>query len=298
MNLLDIANSVAGPPVGMALARLLPARIAYRLADRGAEATARRRGLPIVEAIRANQAVVRGLPLDDPSLEAATEAVLVHAARGYVDLFRALAHGQQALIAGCTMMPDLQQALVQGRSDGRGMLAVSGHLSCFDMLVLTLAARGVAVQGLSYADPRGSYRVQNILRRRSGLILTPISQAALRMAFARLRRGELVLTGVDRPAPEGEMLRFFGRLARMPVGHARLAIRTRARILVGAMRSAGQGHYEAVYLGMIDPLEMGREGGDPRAVAEAVLALLESPIRARPEEWLMFFPVWPEVLQG
>lgn len=298
MNLLDIANSALGPPMGMLLARLLPGRIIYPLADRAAHATARRRGRPIVEAIRCNQAVVRGLSLEDQFLEVAAEAVLVHAARGYVDLFRALAHGRQALIRGCTMMPELQQALMQAREDGRGAVAVSAHLSCFDMLLLTLAARGFEVQGLSYSDPRGSYLVQNRLRRQSGLVLTPISQASLRAAFGRLRRGGLVLTGVDRPAPEGEMLSFFGRPARLPVGHARLAIRTGARIVVGAMRSAGQGHYEATHLGTVDPAAMGGEGRDARIVSQAVLTLLEGAIRERPEEWLMFFPVWPEATQG
>ncbi len=297
MNLIDLANSVLGPLTGMLLARLLPARILYPLADRAAHATARRRGRPIVEAIRGNQAVVRGLAPGDPFLEAAAEAVLVHAARGYVDLFRALARGRQAMIDACTMLPELEQALERGRADGRGTVAVSAHLSCFDMLLLTLAARGYEVQGLSYAEPRGSYRVQNRLRRQSGLILTPISPASLRMAFGRLRRGGIVLTGVDRPEPKGEVLTFFGRPARLPVGHARLAIRTRARIVVGAMRSAGLGHYEAAHLGTVDPEEMGSSGRDPRAVSEAVLALLEAAIRARPEEWLMFFPVWPEAGQ-
>lgn len=297
MNLIDLANSVVGPLAGMVLARLVPARILYPLADRAAHATARRRGRPIVEAIRANQAVVRGLAPEDPFLEAAAEAVLVHAARGYADLFRALARGRQAMVDACTMLPELEQALGRGRADGRGTVAVSAHLSCFDMLLLTLAARGYEVQGLSYAEPRGSYRVQNRLRRQSGLILTPISSASLRTAFERLKRGGIVLTGVDRPEPKGEVLNFFGRPARLPVGHARLAIRTRARIVVGAMRSAGPGHYEAAHLGTVDPEEMGSSGRDPRAVSEAVLLLLEAAIRARPEEWLMFFPVWPETRQ-
>ncbi len=298
MNLVDLANSALGPPAGMLLSRLLPARLIYPLADRAASFTARGRGRPIVEAIRCNQAVVRGLSLDDPFLEAAAEAVLVHAARGYVDLFRALARGRQAMIEACTMLPGLQQALEEGHGDGRGTVAVSAHLSCFDMLLLTLAARGYEVQGLAYSDPRGSYRIQNRLRRQSGLILTPISQASLREAMARLKRGGIVLTGVDRPAPQGEVLTFFGRPARLPVGHARLAIRARARIVVGAMRSAGAGRYEAAYLGTVDPEAMGSGGRDARVVSQAVLALLEEAIRARPEEWLMFFPVWPEAMRS
>lgn len=294
MSLIELANSSVGPTAGMLLGRLLPRGTLYALADWSARAITRRRGHPVVEAIRHNQAIVRGLSREDPCLQAAAEAVLIHAARGYADLFRALARGRQAMIESCSMHLHLQQELERGRTDGRGTVAVSAHLSCFDMLLLTLAARGYEVQGLAYADPRGSYRVQNRLRREAGLILTPISPAALRAAVQRLRNGGIVLTGVDRPTPQGEVLTFFGRRARLPVGHSRLAIRTRSRIVVGAMRSTGQGHYEAAHLGTIDPQEMGSSGQDACAVSEAVLRLLEEAIRARPQEWLMFYPVWPE----
>lgn len=296
MNLVDLANSRLGPPLGILLARVLPGRTAYRLADSMAAATARRAELPVVHAVRSNQAVVRGLAYDHPELGLAVEQVLRNAARGYVDLFRAMAGGPEALVSSCEADDSLMTLLDRGLARGRGVIAVSAHMSCFDMFLLSLAARGYQAQALSYADPKGSYRVQNTLRRRYGLDLTPISPHALRSAMRWLRDGGLVLTGVDRPAPEGEELDFFGRKARLPIGHARLSIHTGAPILVGVVQSAGDHRYRVLGKALIDPKEEALERGDAVPLAQRAIAVLEDCIRGRPEEWLMFFPVWPVVL--
>jgi KDO2-lipid IV(A) lauroyltransferase len=282
----------------MALARLLPRRTAYRLGDTLAAKTATRLDIPLVRAVRANQAVVRGFDYRDPALTAHVKEVLAHAARSYTDLFRAIPKGPQALIESCRLEPSLADGLRAGEASGRGLIAVSAHLSCFDMLLLTLVARGIRIQALSYANPRGSYLTQNDLRRRFGLEITPISAPTLRLAVRRLRDGGMALTGVDRPIPDGEMLEFFGRKARLPVGHARLAIRTNSLILVGAVQSAGDASYRAVGGELVDPAAMGEDGRDPVCVAQRVITAIERFVLERPQEWLMFFPVWPEVLQA
>ena len=298
MNLVDLANSRLGPPLGILLSRVLPRRTAYRLADSMAAATARRAELPLVQAVRANQAVLRDLPYEHPDLGLAGGEVLRHAARGYVDLFRAMAGGPKALLESCEADDSLVTLLDRGLAGGRGVIAVSAHMSCFDMFLLSLAARGYQAQALSFADPRGSYRVQNTLRRQYGLNLTPISPQALRSAMRWLREGGLVVTGVDRPAPEGEELVLFGRRSRLPIGHARLSIHTGAPILVGVVQSAGDHRYRVLGKALIDPKEGALGRGDAALLAQRALAVLEDCIRERPEEWLMFFPVWPEILPG
>lgn len=298
MSMLDLANSRLGPWLGMAAARLAPRRAAYALADRVAAHMAGRSGGPQVQAVRANQAIVRGLAPGDPGLDQAAQEVLRVAGRGYVDLFRALGGGLRGLLESCTVEASLDEALRAGAPAGRGVIAVSGHMSCFDILMITLAARGYPVRVLSYATPRGSYHTQNALRRRYGLEITPISPTSLRQAFRDLKQGRLVATGIDRPVPEGEPLRFFGRPTVLPIGHARLAIRTGALIVLGIVLDAGPGRYRAIGAGVVDPQAMGADGADERAVAQAVLDLLEPQIRARPADWAMFHPLWPELLES
>lgn len=298
MSLLDLFNSRMGPVLGMLFARVLPRRTAYWLADGLAAATARRSDRGLVQALRANQAVVRGLPYEHPELTLAVQEVLRNAGRGYVDLFRAMAGGSEALTKGCVFDEDLKDLIQSAVQAGRGAIAVSAHLSCFDMLLLSISARGFPGQALSFAEPRGSYRVQNAIRRRYGVDMTPISPQALRQAIRKIRQGGLVVTGVDRPEPEGEELVLFGRRARLPIGHARLSIHTGTPILVVACRSDGDGRYRAAGKALIDPREHAAGRGDAVALAQHVLSLLEGSIRERPEEWLMFFPVWPETLPG
>jgi lauroyl/myristoyl acyltransferase len=55
-------------------------------------------------------------------------------------------------------------------------------------------------------------------------------------------------------------------------------------------------HYTVVIEG---PIEMVRGGNRKRDVvinAERVLKYAEEKIRARPHEWMMFHPVWPQLL--
>ncbi len=296
MNLVSLVNSRLGLPLGVLLANALPERTAHRLARGLAASTARQRHLPVTQAVRSNQAVVRGVSYEDPALDEAVEAVLANAAVGYVDLFRALAGGTEALVRGCEMDESLIAGLREGAARGKGVIAVSAHMSCFDMLLLTLATRGYRAQALSYADPQGSYLIQNTLRRRFGVDLTPISVASLRRAVRNLRQGGIVLTGVDRPEAGGEELLFFGERARLPIGHARLALATGAQILIGIVQSDENGHYRAVGEDLIDPGRQAASSNGARDLAQRVLSVIEGHVRKRPDEWLMFFPLWPETI--
>jgi KDO2-lipid IV(A) lauroyltransferase len=152
--------------------------------------------------------------------------------------------------------------------------------------------------GLSYPNPQGSYRVQHDIRVSFGVNLIPISISSLRKAFKHLRRGGVVLTLVDRPVEEGEMLDFFGRPARLPVGHARLAVRANAPMLVGYTFREGDQMYRGIKLDLIEPSHSGDEERDVRDLAQEVLRRFEPEIQKRPDEWFMFHPLWPEVIPG
>lgn len=297
MSLVSIANSIVGPRIGIAAVGVLPRRVAYRLGEAIARRVAAGNG-PLPSAVRANQAVVRGLDPADPALRPAVEEVIRCAAIGYVDLFKAMAGGPKVLRESCDMDPQVREWFEESRHEGRGLMAVSAHMSCFDMILLSLPGYGFPIQGLSYANPRGSYLVQNAIRIQHGLDLTPITPQALRTALHRLKTGGTAMTAVDRPVEGGEMLEFFGRPACLPVGHARLAIMARARVLVAVCQSEGRARYRIAPGGLLDSAAYARRGDGPRQLAQDVLSILEPFIRARPEEWLMFFPVWPDQQAG
>ena len=101
----------------------------------------------------------------------------------------------------------------------------------------------------------------------------------------------MVLTGVDRPLGEGLPLTFFGRRAVLPVGHVRLAQETGAALVFAASRILDRGRYLAFGGEVLLP-EDGASKEGVRVLAQAVVDRMEAVITERPDEWLMFFPVW------
>lgn len=283
------ANGV-GLPLAMLLARLMPQKPLLRLARSVADRAAAEDS-PASRAVRVNQAIVRGLSPEDPALEPAVRAVFRSAGRGYVALFRALSRGREHLLQACEVAPELVARMDTALARGRGLILVGPHISAFDFFLLTVGARGYSAQGLSPPQPTATYRLQNQLRTRYGTQTTPISVDSLRQAVRRLKSGGLVLTGVDRPVPESEGLRFFGRPTYLPLGYARLAARTGAALLPGAVLPLGPGRYRTVAGELIYPPESTDEG-TARRLAQAVLDQVEPMVRQYADEWLMFFPVW------
>jgi KDO2-lipid IV(A) lauroyltransferase len=293
MSLVGFVNSRWGPAAGISLARVLPRNLAEGLAERLATRIARQHDSPLIQAVRANQAVIRDLPLQDPALDAAVEQVLQGTASSYLSLFRVMRKGHEELRRAATMEPALVDKALAVLREGRGLILAGTHTAGFDHLLLMLGGLDYPVQVLSYAQPTGSYSAQNRIRLRFGLRLTPIDFGSLRRAIGHLRHGGMIVTAVDRADPAGELLEFFGRPARLPIGHARLAWRTGAPVLVGSPQSEGKDRYQALFGGLLEPDRSKDEMTASRELAQSAIRLMEGFIRRRPEEWHMFHPVWP-----
>jgi KDO2-lipid IV(A) lauroyltransferase len=294
MGIIELSYSTLGPLLGIFLGAVLPTKQAYWLADKIAANVVSQTDSELYRALRSNQAVVRGLSYDDPQLDDVMYKVMQNATRGYADWFKGMAKGRKYLLERCQLEDHLLQSAFQAKDDGRGLLMVGGHMSSFNIMMLGLGVRGLPIKVLSFSDPGGSYKIDNIIRKRYGLDLSPISVASLKEAIRRLKNGGLVLTGIDRPDVGGEPLEFFGTQVVMPVGHARLAIRTGARIMIGATTRTGLARYIVYGPDVIEPEISGDHDRDVRQLAQKILNILEDQIRARPDEWLMFFPIWPD----
>jgi KDO2-lipid IV(A) lauroyltransferase len=293
MSLVGFVNSRWGPATGISLARVLPRNLAEKLAERLAARIARQHDSPLIQAVRANQAVIRDLLPEDSALDAAVEQVIQGTASSYLSLFRVMRKGQGELRKAATMEPALEDQALAVLREGRGLIFAGTHTAGFDHLLLMLGGLDYPVQVLSYAQPTGSYSAQNRIRLRFGLRLTPIDFGSLRTAIGHLRNGGMVVTAVDRADPAGELLEFFGRPARLPVGHARLAWRTGAPVLVGCPRLEGEDRYQALYGGRLEPDLSKDEMTASRELAQSAIRVMEGFIRRRPQEWHMFHPVWP-----
>lgn len=295
-------KTILGSPffilLGVAIAHTLPASFGYWLSRRVARYMSKRRNR-LFCTLRANIAQVVGSQATAEQLDAMAESAIYHAGCTYYDMFHygrdALRHYDIALRTS----PEVWEAVRAALHDRRGAILVGAHMSNFDLAAQWIAAQGVELQALSLTEPDWGMRVVNEIRRRRGLVVTPVGVEALRSALKRLRNGGVVVTGVDRPLSEhDDPILFFGRPAHLPTGHVRLALQTNAPILVACCVQEPTGRYALL---LAPPLEMERtydRNEDIRHNARRVLAILEDMIRQAPEQWLMFVPVWPEEAKG
>jgi lauroyl/myristoyl acyltransferase len=275
--------------------RVLRPKLSRRIADWIARRIANQAGNPTVEALRENQSIIRGLPPDDPEVEAAIKTILRHSTHSFVTLFETMRHGFEGLSRVSTFD---EQMLTTARNlidSGTGLLYAGCHMVGFDQLLLLMGSLGYPIQVLANQEIEGSYSFLNQIRRRFGANLSPIGYRSLREAILNLRGGGIVLTGVDRPDAEGELLEFFGKQARLPVGHARLALQAGAPIMAGASYVDEDGKYRAVSCEVIQTKDYRDQPGAEIAIAQRVIRAHEQFIRNHMDEWMMFHPVWREL---
>jgi len=290
MVLVDMINSWLGSAAGVVVGRILSTRQAYWLADRITGVIGRDPESELMQTLRHNQALVRGKSPNDPTMTAAARRLLHNVGRGYADWFKTIYAPTEEVIERCVIDDNIFETIEQSKREERGLIFVGPHMSSFNMFLMSLGSQNVDGQVLTYANPRAGYRIDNAIRRRFGFDITPISFHSLRSAMDRLRSGGFVLTAVDRPDVGGEPLTFFDRRVMLPVGHARLALKTGARMLVGTCEKVTEGHYH-VRAELIDDRATGDDPESVEKIAQRALTFIQQYIKDSPEEWMMFLPI-------
>lgn len=283
--------------LAFSLSRWIPPGVAYRAAWWLAGLLTRL-GTERVHILRANVRQVLG-PGCDEAVSRVTRQAMANFVRGYYDLFRAWNLPRDQLAARVQVPPWFLDGARAAAAAGRGVVAVFPHVGNFDLVGLAVSANFPRAQVLTLPNPSPGFERLNELRGSTGAEVTPLSPAALRQAFRTLRQGGAVALGGDRPVSElDKPVDFFGRPARVPSAAVRLALRTGALVVVlAAAWDAGLGGYSL----NVEPfLEMERTGDEVEDVARnmrRVLDALERVIRRWLDQWYMFVPVWPELME-
>lgn len=299
MNMNDALNSRTGIALGLGLSRTIQPDIGYRMAHWVADVLSSQKRSIMVRSVRANQWIIHNRQVSSKDLDHLVRDTFRSAARSLYEFWHNF-RDSRAVLNMVEFDPSFYRMMIQANTGQSGTLLVVPHISNFDLIGRAVVLRGLPLHILSYPQPPGGYLWQNHLREMPGLMVTPLSMQSLRLASDTLRANRTVITGVDRPLPEGEHAkyrsRFFGRLASMPVFHIRLALKHNIPITVlGGMRLSS-GRYR---LWASEPIPMKRNADLVQETvenAEAVLAVLAENIRHVPEQWAMFYPVWPEAL--
>jgi lauroyl/myristoyl acyltransferase len=140
------------------------------------------------------------------------------------------------------------------------------------------------------------YRLQYLARRGENMEIVPTSIETLRLAKKRLKSGGSILTGLDRPLPQQEGVkyqpRFFGKPSNLPVAYVRLALDTGAPVTVAGCIPQPDGSYriEVSELVVMQPEKSMYDSIINNT--ERVLAIAEPMVRQYADHWSMFHPVW------
>ena len=294
MRFQDLTSNPNVIRLGLFIGRHMPHCVGHAIARGGASFIAYTKP-EIYWTVRANLQQVMEPEMEDKALHRLVRRVFYHAGQCYYDHFHAFTHGDDAVREMIHITEEDLANLAKAQSHGKGTMFVTGHLSNFDLAALALVLQGIEFQGLSLRDPIEGFKVLNLLRTEGGVKTTPVAVASLRDAIRRLRAGGMVGTGVDRPIGQGdEPLEFFGKMALLPTGHIRLALKTDAIIVIGYCEFDANDGYR---LRIGPPMELIRTGDrqhDVQVNSQRVLMLLEKAIRTHPDQWLLFVPVWPD----
>ena len=249
----------------------------------------------VYHVLRNNLRHVYGADVAPRLLNRAVRRGFAHAGQTYYDFYNALGKPTAKLSDAVKLPRSFIDLLGDARERGQGVLVLAAHMSNFDLASISLGVAGFHCQALSLSDPPGGFTILNRVRQKGGHDITPISPSSLRQAILRLKSGGIVVSGLDRPVySEGATASLFGSPAYLPWGSAKLALSTGATVVVVACAWEPKRGYFLQVSAPVPIVATGDRQADLRSNTERFAEILEGYVRKRPEQWLMFYPMWPD----
>lgn len=277
------------------LVNLLPARLAWTLADIGGDAwrrfsPARRR---LVAANLARVCASTGRATSGPAFRALVRDAFRHHARYYVELLRATRFST-AEIDRIVEVPDW--LAFEAALRDRPSVLVSWHLGNFEPFGIFLAAHGLRpLAPVEAIEPRALFEFVAARRGAGNVDLVPLDEARPALS-RRLRSNGLVAIIGDRDLTgTGQPITIFGHPTTFPAGPATLALLHGAAIVAGRCLRTGPDRFRAEG-DVIHPVSSGDRRADIGALTERLARRYEADVAAAPEQWWgAFQPFWPDL---
>lgn len=267
-------------PVGRALARVA-AEVGYRLMR------SRR------ELMAAHQRRIAGGALEGAELDRRVKEAFLSYGRYWLESARVGGYSAAGLeaVAAAGGMEHFDAALAAGR----GVILALPHLGSWDAGGAWMASIGYPLTVVAeLLRPRRLFDWFVAMRRRLGIDVIPLGPDAAPAVARALRRGGVVALVSDRDLiGNGTEVDLFGERTRLPAGPATLAIRTGAALLPCAVYMTPSGGLRCVVHPAV-PVERTGRGlrADVAEVTRRLAVEIEDLIRAAPEQWHMFQPLW------
>lgn len=284
--------------IGLALGEILPPRLGRKVIGLVIQQLIKREDNEQVIAVRNNQWVISGGTLSDQQLSDRVKQVYFSSGISLYDYYHCMRKEERtrALIQFDDNLRSFIRRVKSGKENTLGLVL---HIGAFDLSGHAIALAGANPLVLAYPNPNPGYQWHNELRRQAGLEVVPLSIESFQKATRHLRSGGTVITGVDRPWPGGHVSpKFFGKPSAIPVTTIQMAIRTESPVMLLACVRQPDDRY---ILHASELIELTRHPDrDVELIenTERVLQIAEKFIQSAPEQWAMFYPVWPDVKKG
>lgn len=181
---------------------------------------------------------------------------------------------------------------LKAQSQGRGVILVSAHFGCWELIPALISLRGFPVTVMVQKPALDSFdKLFREFRSYAGVkTVNNDSLVGLRPVLNALRQGETVGLVIDQHGESRRLEgRFFGHQVSLPEGPAALARRTGAVIVPVLIRWRGSRHV----LEFFEPLSTDvLHQTDDAGVMQNIYTWLETQIRRYPENWLWSYNRW------
>ncbi len=175
-----------------------------------------------------------------------------------------------------------------------GGIIVLPHLGCWEAGAAWTSARGYPLTTVAEVlEPPELFAWFAQMRRRVDLTVLPVGTETVPHLLATLAEGTMIALLADRDVTgDGVPVEFFGQKTRIPGGPALLALRSGAPLLPCAIYVRSGGRYRLELRPPIETTRQARLREDVERVTQEVANAFEDLIRAAPEQWHVFQPLW------
>jgi KDO2-lipid IV(A) lauroyltransferase len=192
------------------------------------------------------------------------------------------------------LAPEDEALLRAAQAEGKGVVLVTGHLDNWELFARRIARLGLPCGTVAKEaqDPRLTALLERSRQEAGVRVFWRGSPMSARELLRFLREGGMLGILIDQDTKvAGQFVPFFGRPAFTPRAAGDLAARTGAAMFFGCAHRVGPGLHEVV-VRRIDPPRSGDREQDSLAFTAEATRIIESEIRAHPEEWVWMHPRW------
>lgn len=211
------------------------------------------------------------------------------------EVFAAVYRGKEFLATRFLPGPGLDKWRALQSRYANGLLAITGHLGNWELLLQWLHVHGARPFGGAVAKRIPNPRLNRLVEDLRGAFGVPTlyGDSGVTAVARVLSRGDTLGIVPDQDIEElgGLFVEFLGRPAYTPIGPARLALATGSPIVVVFARRVGD-RLEVI---INDPVEPDRRAPRAQEIARLTTAWsqqIETFIEAHPEQWMWFHDRW------